>query len=144
LKNVDERMGRFEKALKAYRKVVPKNIYDAFLATGGEGVLRGVIPRFRSARKAQVKAHGEIRARKNDASSNRAPLEKQLMRMLLLVAAEVALGTDADREAALKLFPVHVIGISAARKRKSGDPEEGPRQGESGQGAGCGRRRRGD
>ncbi len=120
LKNVEEKMTRYEAAIRAHETELPAVMVTAFLEPKSETDPGGVMVRWRASRKAQEKAKAETTASKRDAKTSRQILTVQLKRNFLAVALEVVEATETEWREALRLFPVHLL---RPRGRRSDDQE---------------------
>ncbi len=109
LKNVEEKMSRYEAAIREHEAELPATMVAAFLAPKTEEEPGGAIPRWRAARADQEKAKAETTAKKRDAKAARAELTVQMKRNILTVALEMAGKPEEEWREALRLFPQYLL-----------------------------------
>jgi len=125
LQNIDEKLKRYETAALEFAAELPPIFLKAFLAEPTEEDAKGgVIPRFRAARGAQLKALGAKTQGKIAAGSERKALEKRLYRNVLLVTAELIDASPEELEAAEQLFPVHRLFKKKRPVKKAAKPSK--------------------
>ncbi len=103
LENVEEKMTRFEEALKEVGDRLDSDLVADFIhPSSDEKPGKGVILRFREARAAQLEAKAAHAESKSAAHAAREVLDDQLMDNLLTVE-------DEEREDLMRVFPQHIL-----------------------------------
>jgi len=109
LKNISSKMKAYEAALKQYESELPAKEVAAFIGAQAANGIVGVIPRFHTARSAQMRAIGESEVKKGVVSNSREVLEDQLMTNLLTVALAGVSASDQEKIHLQRLFPDHLL-----------------------------------